>query len=234
MVVWLLKKLIAITMFAAIFNPSLATVLAQSAEVNSQVSNDSLDKIAGCLSEGEEAVLLQGDIICKPYREGSGYLKGENLQTPFDVELTKVCKDPADRRRLNADAMKKIALKHDARAIAPSGIRIIGAIFCDQLDLVGLELRYSLVLDRSLFKSGINARNFRTNGDFSIDESIVLKVLWLVRVRIDGTVFASSTFIQNLHVLESEVQRSLLFRNSVLFGIVEFDNLTVSGELSVS
>jgi hypothetical protein len=233
MVVWLPKRLIAIAMFAVAFNQGPARVSAQSAEVNSQVSNDSLDKIAGCLSVGEEALLLQVDIICKPYREGSDYLDRENLQTPFDIEPAKVCKDPADRRRLNADAIKRIALKEDTHAVAPSGIRIIGAIFCDQLDLVGLELRYSLVLDRSLFKSGINARNFRTKGDFSIDDSVVLKVLWLVRARIDGTVFASSTFIQNLHALESEVQRSLLFRNSVLFGIVEFDNLTVSGELSV-
>jgi hypothetical protein len=74
MVVWLPKRLIAIAMFAVAFNQGPARVSAQSAEVNSQVSNDSLDKIAGCLSVGEEAVLLQvilTEKICKLHSTSS-------------------------------------------------------------------------------------------------------------------------------------------------------------------
>jgi len=73
--------------------------------------------------------------------------------------------------------------------IDPTGVRIIGGVYCDQVDLAGLDLKYSLILDRAVFRNGIAARNLRVSGDFSIDDSLVFGAMMLNRARIDGSFY---------------------------------------------
>ena len=77
---------------------------------------------------------------------------------------------PFNGRRLTAETIKTIA-KNTDKKIGPHGIRILRAIFCEKVDLVGLELPFSLVLDKSVFTEGIEIRNIKMRGDLSFDDS---------------------------------------------------------------
>jgi hypothetical protein len=118
-------------------------------------------------------------------------------------------------------------------SISPSGIRVFGAIFCDdELDLIGLNLPYSLVLGNSVFKYGIDAHNFHTSNDFTIDNSAIFDNLTLSRARIDGAVFARRSFIRNLNVTDSDVRSSIIITDTLLYETAQFDRVKISGDLN--
>jgi hypothetical protein len=94
------------------------------------------------------------------------------------MDWDQVCRNNDDPRRLPADTIKRIAA-YKGLHIGPTGIRIIGAVFCSDpsiargrppfeqigLDLAGLNLEYSLILDRSVVNGTVDARNLRVKGD---------------------------------------------------------------------
>jgi hypothetical protein len=220
----------------------MVLIAAEAAAAASASTNPTvLEGIAICLSHGQEAVLFAkpvtqpSDVHCEEHRKGANYHRKQMPDFPRNVDPAQACGDqsaPNDGRRLAPDAIKILAAqKH--HPVAPAGIRIVGAIFCQEVDLVGLELPYSLVLDRVFFKEGIHARNFRTKADFSVDESFIFKTLRLTRVHIEGSIFGSSAFIEGLFILDSEITSSLFFRKSVLFGGPELAGLRVGREMSV-
>jgi hypothetical protein len=196
---------------------------------------ENADTIARCVAKGEEAVLLPTGVQCAAYGQGGALVKTPEM--PQRVDELKLCQDASDRRVLPKDAIKRIAGsdtgQYVARRIDPTGIRIIGAIFCEQLDLIGLDLPYSLVIDNSMFAKGIEGRNFRTSGDFSVDDALIFGELRIARSYVGGTVFGSGTYIQKAQILDSEVRGSVLFRKTVLLEPAIFDTVTVSGELSL-
>jgi hypothetical protein len=118
-----------------------------------------LREIAECLAKGNDAVLSRDRLQCV-----DRFAKHLPVDTAPGVELGVVCSsaNADDRRRLSGDAVKQLAAQKQI-SISPSGIRVFGAIFCDdELDLIGLNLPYSLVLGNSVFKYGIDAHNFHT------------------------------------------------------------------------
>lgn len=197
-----------------------------------EVVPTALDRIALCLSLGNEVVLTQYVISCVQYRQGDGFLNYLKAGSPWDMDVQEICReDSTDRRRLSADSIKKLAANKDVR-VAPAGIRIKGAVFCETLDLVGLDLPYSLVIDRSVFRGGIEARNIKVRGDVSFEESLIFKATKILRSQITGSVFADESYIENLVALDSKVEGSVVLRRGVLAQAL-FDGMTVSGELSV-
>jgi hypothetical protein len=131
---------------AAFLFSSTAPLLSQttpSVEANKTV----IEQILSCLETGQEAVLLQKEPVqCAAFGKGAKLLE---RGAPKNVDVASACNDPADLRKLPGNAVKVLA-KHTSR-IDPTGIRVIGAIFCQNLDLIGLDLPYSLVLDKSVF-----------------------------------------------------------------------------------
>jgi hypothetical protein len=203
----------------------------ESSEID-KIAARKVDAIVNCLKDGYEAVLLPKNVLCQSYRTGSRKLPAD---MPFKEDVKTIC-DPNNKnaalddfRVLPGNVVKMIAERQSSRY----GIRILGAIFCDRLDLVGLELPYALVTDYSIFRWGIDARNFRTHGDLSFDNSLILDELRVTRSRIDGTIFASNAFINEVEILDSKIGGSLLFRRSVLFKPAVIDTVGVSGELSM-
>jgi hypothetical protein len=191
--------------------------------------------IVKCLNRGMEAVLLSDSVPCTKYSEGSNFLTEKDAGMPLKLDVSTICDaqdKPKDLRRLTNTAIKKISalLKPPYNSL---GMRIIGAIFCEQVDLVGLDLPFSLVLDRSFFRGGFEARNFHTSGDLSFDGSAALDTVRIARSRIGGTIFASGAYIKKLQILDSEIHGSLIFRNSTLPEPAIFDTIALSGELSV-
>jgi hypothetical protein len=187
-----------------------------------------IEAILQCVSVAQEAVLLPDSVACAPYGHGGGKVPPD---TPLNLDFAGVCNDKDDWRALPGNTIKLLAKQPNR--IDPQGIRLLGAVFCDSVDLIGLELPYSLVLDRSVFSGGILGRSFRTHGDLSLDKSLVFGELYLARAHIDGTVFASGSFIQKIRVLDAEIHGSLLFRKTHIFELAAFDTILLSGELSV-
>jgi hypothetical protein len=135
-------------------------------------------------------------------------------------------------RILSPSAIKEIATHKEGLAKSV-GIRIYGAIFCDKLDLVGLEINQSLVIDRSVFVNGIDGRGFRTHGDLSAEESLILGELRITRARIDGSIYGKNSLMMNVQILDSIVQGSIILRGSFVLELAIFDSLTLSGELGL-
>src|SRR5262249_16299220 len=152
---------------------------------------------------------------------------------PFDVDISAVCSNESDQRRLTGDVIKRLATQANL-PIAPSGIRIIGAVFCGDLDLVGLTLPYSLVLDHSAFKDRIFARNVKIHGDFSIENGFSADVLILTRSRVDGSIYFSDGFVDRLAVFDTQLQGSWHQSNSLIFRDAEFHGLDLSGDIELS
>jgi hypothetical protein len=196
--------------------------------------DEAFRQVQDCFHKGLEAVLHANRLPeCAPYFEGHKKLESG---VPINIDVSKACSDEnRDLRRMAPDAIKKLAANKDAdRSVDPTtGIRIRGAVFCQRLDLVGLDLTYSLVLDYSLFRKGIDARNFQTRADFSIDNSLVFDDFGMLRAHIGGAVFASEAYIEALRILDSEIKGSLLVADSLVLEAA-VDGLKLSGEMRLS
>jgi hypothetical protein len=194
-----------------------------------------IEPIVQCVVAGREVVLLAQNVECKDPGKGAQFLEETNPGMPLDTDADKACSqdEPNDQRKLSGDAIKRIVSLIKPSDV-PRGIRIIGAVFCEQqLDLIGLDLPYSLVIDRSLFAKGLEARNFRTKGDFSFDGSLALERVLITRAHIDGSIYGQDAYFKQLRVLDSQVLGSMIFRRSKISEPVIVDTVKLSGELSV-
>jgi hypothetical protein len=121
--------------FAVMFRPlmTLCILVSQLAPASAQTSVPSaklrttpIDQIVRCANSGEEAVLFSKEIAkCFPYLKGSDSV---DKDMPLGVDISKVCQDPHDQRRLSANAIKLMVRQHPSN-VDPTGIRIFGAIF---------------------------------------------------------------------------------------------------------
>lgn len=212
---------------------------------NVSAGSNVIDLIADCLAKNEEAVLFPNQVDCAPYRQGKAHLRNNAADVPFDYRHNTDCSKDAPRetsvsgrpraspnaRRLPPDAVLQL-LASKKHAIGSHGIRILGAIFCERVNLVGLEFPSALVLDKSVFKEGIEVRNIRTKGDFSVDGSLVFRSFTIVRSQIEGSFFADETFIHHLSILDATVEGAISLHESVLFQRVRIDGVTAK-EISV-
>ena len=192
---------------------------------------DVVKAIAECAHGGREIVMSATGAECVDRRAG------RNLKTsdvPFGItNLNRRCDDENEKRKLFPEVIKRVvqhALK-TAQPIAPSGIRIIGAIFCGALDLEGLDLPHSLVLDHSAFNGHLFGRNLKIRGDFSIDGSFLRWAFNLARSRIEGSFYAENSFISGLMVSDTHIQGSWHQSDALVFDSAIFHALTVVGDL---
>jgi hypothetical protein len=204
------------------------------------VSESTFRAIADCLSEGKEYVLGEERVVptrgC--YTHGDRVaLKGWSV--PFvDEDWDNVCHNVNDSRRLPANVIKRLATE---RKIAPTGIRIIGAVFCGgpgdagvALDLAGLDLSYSLIIDRSVVNGTIDARNLRVKGDFSFDNTVILDTLRLNRARVDGSVYGGNSFLKRLRVTDTQIAGSWNQADGVIFSDARFAGVKISDGVDMS
>lgn len=214
------------------------TALAQDNEpIPDNQNADVVAQIEECAAQGKETVLFADEVECVKYLSGVRRLDARNEkknlpEMPLQVDASQACHSQSDKRVLPARAIKNI-VNDITKKIDPKGIRVIGAVFCDDLDLVGLDLQYSLVLDHSIFAQGIDARDFRSKGDLSFDGALLFGELRVTRAHIAGTIFGSDTMIDKAEILDSEITGSVLFRRSLLLEPAIIDTARISGELSL-
>jgi hypothetical protein len=209
-----------------------------------------LDMFARCFSQS-------GEIVFSPEPHCLPHYAGQNVdQTEFrDENPDKICGMEQSPRRLPVDAIKRLSaygskpvtVRNEAN-IWPMGIRILGAVFCPQaagdgaqapsnpvaLDLAGLDLPYSLVIDDSVFMGAIDARNLRIKGDFSLDHAIVTDGLLLNRARVDGSFYSERSFIDRLQVNDTVVSGSWWQDDGgLVFSFARFNQAHIAGGLSL-
>jgi hypothetical protein len=200
--------------------------------------------IVGCLAEGKEYVMPS---TCVNRGRGDETAKQANMPLG-EGDWDKACQDKDDPRRLPADVIKRIAAQKEMQ-IAPSGIRILGAIFCHDptapenshsetvltaVDLSGLDLPYSLVIDHSAVDGDIDATNLRVKGDFSYRSAVILKSLQLNRARVEGSVYGNASFMNQLVVSDTEVKGTWEHQDGVIFSDSKFLKTMITGDLSLS
>jgi hypothetical protein len=205
---------------------------------------DVLSRITNCLSVGMEAVLIpdrMGVVCARPFK-GTVFLKTAVLpfseekryQPPEITDSESICKLRADKRVLDLRIIKELFRK-SATTIDTIGIRIIGGIYCDGVDLNGLDIPFSLILDRSIFRGRVNVRNFRTKGDLSLDNSVMYGSVLINRAEISGSVYATSAFIRGkMDISDSVVKGSVRLNHSVMVDLLNIENLSVEGDLDMT
>ena len=186
-----------------------------------------IQQMTQCLALGKEN-LMTPKYNCVEFGSGESEAQASNMPLGED-DWTKVCATKDEPRGLRADTVKRLAQSHD---IAPTGIRIIGGVFCDALDLTGLDLPYPLVLDYSLFVGGIKARDLRVKGALSLKNVIVRADLELTSVRVEGSIFTSRSFMKNLMATDTQVQGTWWLNDSIIYDEARLFRVSVAGDLS--
>jgi hypothetical protein len=197
--------------------------------------------IVKCLSAGDEIVMAP-KLSCVARTTGDEIAGKANMplgKHGWNGDWNSICQDKSDPRRLPANIIKRIAAEKDVRP-APTGIRIIGAVFCGSngdsaaLDLAGLELAYSVVIDRSVVNGFLDARNVRIKGDFSFDDTVILENLRLNRARVEGSVYGNRSFMDQLFVNDTQVTGTWWHMESIVFSDAQFVRANISGDLNMS
>jgi hypothetical protein len=216
---------------------AVASALGVGPALAEQPAAIAVSDLAQCLAarpggaNGKEVVLLESGWVCAEYRTGSALVGG----TTGALDPTEFCSSPhaADPRRLPSEIIKQIAEQKET-PLAPTGIRIIGAVFCsDEVNLSDLNLPYPLVLDRGLFRFGIKGQNLHIRGNFSVEDSLVFDNLALANSHIDGSMYGRRSFIRDLKLLDTEVRGSIQLNSSLLIASTVFDRLTLLGDLDL-
>ena len=205
---------------------------------------DISSRIINCLFSGMEAVLIpdRNGVVCARPFMGTVFLddsvwpvSGEKRYLRPEITDSKSICDQRlpDKRVLDARFVKELFRK-SATAIDTIGIRIIGGIYCQGLDLSGMDIPFSLILDRSIFRSRLNVRNFHTKGDLSVDSSVMYGSFRINRAEISGSVYATVAFIRSMDVSDSIVKGSVNLDHSVVLDLLNIENLSVEGDLDVT
>jgi hypothetical protein len=183
--------------------------------------------IAQCLSLGAEIIMVP-QATCVPYETGGNTL--QKLEIPLkNTDSATICLDRANPRRLYGDIFKRLAAQNQ-HPIAPTGIRILGAVFCEDIDLVGLSVPYSVVIDYSVVRGTINARNFHTRNDFSFENSFIFSSLTLTRALIEGSIYGSASFVQKLTATDTKVGGTWRFNNAIIFDDARLSQVSIAGD----
>ncbi|MGD9542146.1 MAG: hypothetical protein AB7V61_14600, partial [Methylocystis sp.] len=202
---------------------------------------DTTSRIAACLMVGMEAVLIPDlkGVLCAPPKKGRLVLD-QTIETgarryPFvnTIDADEICARRRDARVLDRRIVKKI-VQEKLSKIDPTGIRIIGGIYCDGVDLVGLDLPVSLVLDGSIFLNGIDIRNFRSRGDLAFDNSVSYESVQINRAEISGSIWLTFSFFNQLTISNVVVGGSLKIDHSVIPARLLVENVAINGDLDIS
>jgi hypothetical protein len=195
-----------------------------------------VEVITSCLHDGFEIFMSRDEgATCVPRGRG-GRLAQQSGMPYLIADIAAACRDPGDQRHLNGDVVKRVLQMAEQKSlpIAPTGIRIIGGLFCTEVDIVGLDLPYSLVLDYMASDGRLFGRNIQIRGDLSIDGSFLRGGLVLTRSHISGSVYAENSVVRRVAVFDSQVQGSWHQTGSIILNSAEFRGLSISGDLGLA
>ena len=115
--------------------------------------------------------------------------------------------------------------------IPPSGIRIFGAYFKDPINLENLTTSVNIVLDASIMKRGLRLTNFRTEKNLSLDYSNVRGSIFLMRSRIEGSLFMEKGVFDSVDLNDARIGASLEATGSVFNDELRIHRAFVQGKV---
>ena len=210
-------------------------------------------RVLACLTRGLEAVLVadHNGVVCASASRGRLFLEslaadGKSRRYPDSRQIRSedVCAHAAghDGRLVSRTFVKDLV--RDAKdKIDPKGIRIIGGLYCDGLDLSGLDVPYSIVLDKSIFtcthstecrRVPIEIRNFQTKGDLSLDYAVSLVTVRITRSEIAGSFYSQGAYISKLAIIDTIVHGSINVPDSLIGDELAIENTKVDGDVDLA
>lgn len=66
------------------------------------------------------------------------------------------------------------------------------------MNLIGLKLPSSLVIEKSVLKEGIEIQNLQIDGDLAFDDDLILEEFRINRSHMKGSLFADGSSVQKL------------------------------------
>lgn len=210
-------------------------------------------RVLACLTRGLEAVLVadHNGVVCASASRGRLFLDsmesdGKTRRYPDSrqIRTEDVCAQAPERdRRLVSRTFIKDLARHAQDKIDPKGIRIIGGVYCDGLDLSGLDLPYSIVLDESIFtctqstecrRVPIEIRNFQTKGDLSFDYVISTASVRITRSEIAGSFYSQGAYLSKLTIIDTLIHGSVNAPDSLIDDELTIENTKVDGDVDLA
>jgi hypothetical protein len=157
--------------------------------------------------------------------------RGFDSQFLSHIFSTREC-NTADRRVVNSDIVEKVL--HDPR-LGPGRwpIALIGAIFCDELNVVGFDLKRSLVFDHSVFLQNVLIRNFTSELNLSFNDVRAGQTITVIRAHLKGGLFANEADINSLEIVESTADLSVDLARSLYPGMLKIERTKSKGNLGL-
>lgn len=219
-------------------------------------SGDTLSaRVLACLSRGLEAVMVPDydGVLCAAASRGRFFLDAAAQKreggAPYALaalarpqELCATDRPVPDKRLVPRSFVKELVRKSGGD-IDPRGVRIIGGVFCEGLELSGAELPFSLVLDKSLFtcasstecaRSPVDIRNFRTKGDLSFDYAASHVSIRITRSDIAGSLYGQGAFFEKIYIGDSAVHGSVNAPDSFFLDEMTIENAKIAGGVDLS
>lgn len=209
-------------------------------------------KVIACLSRGLEAVMVadHDGVVCAPATLGKYYLidiakksaDASHVDHQNRNTLSDLCRNNQkenDKRLVPRSFIKDLYRTHGGD-IDPNGLRVIGGVYCQGLDLVGLDAPFSVVLDKSVFtcvnsaeceQSPVNIRNFRTKGDLSLDFIDAYAPIMITRSDISGSFWGQIALMKSIEFSDSEIHGSLNLDKSFIIDQITVENTKVDGHV---
>jgi hypothetical protein len=111
------------------------------------------------------------------------------------------------------------------------GIRIFGAYFKNPVNLENVSTTLNVVIDGSMMRLGLRMTNFSTTKNLSVDGSNIRGSFYLMRARIDGSLFMERGVFDTVDLRDARIGSSVEGTGSVFTSDFQFDRATVDGKL---
>lgn len=135
-----------------------------------------------------------------------------------------------EKQNCNAEARKKFGSRIagiqdvntvivDPRVRPGRGpIGMIGAIFCDPLEIVGIDITRSLVFDYSVFLNPVLFSSITASANLSFNKTSLLQELKVFRSRIAGGLFVNNALMNTLVIIQSNIGLNIDISDMLVFG----------------
>ena len=212
-------------------------------------------RVLACLSRGLEAVMVPDydGVLCAAVSRGRFFLDaaaqkrvGSAPYLPAEsIKLDELCATdrPSPDKRLIPRSLIKDLVRKSGVEIDPRGVRIIGGVYCEGLELSGVDMPFSLALDKSVFtctsstecrRSPIDIRNFRTKGDLSLDYIASHVSIRITRSDIAGSLYGQGAFFEKFYVGDSTIRGSVNLYDSFIVEEMTVENTKIEGHVDFS
>ncbi len=120
------------------------------------------------------------------------------------------------------------------KSIAPVGVRIFGAYFGEPVNLENVTTAINLVLDATMARQGLRLTNFKSEKNLSLDGSNIRGAIFLMRARIDGSVFMEKSVLDSVDLNDAHIGSSFEATGSLFNGELRLNRASIAGKVIVT